>query len=72
MLKQGFAREGSMTRFMQPLSPGNRAAIQIWNRLGGELKWPALHYELELAGVDDVEMMLARLYCLQRVTQSGR
>ena len=68
MLKQGFAKEGSMTRFMQPLSPGNRIAIQIWNRLNGSLTWPALHYELELAGVDDVESMLGRLYALQRVT----
>lgn len=67
MLKHGFAKPGSMTRFLPPLSAGNRIAVQIWNRLGGELKWPGLHYELEMAAVDDIDLMLARLYGIQSV-----
>lgn len=69
MLKQGGLRPGSLTKFLPPLSAGNRAALVIWQRLGGELRRPDL--DCELVDVDDEELMLARLRAIRDIPRHG-
>lgn len=49
----------------EPLSFYNAQAVQIWNRLGGEIRWPDLLYVMALHAVDDRRLMIERLYTLR-------
>lgn len=70
MVKNGHCEPGALTKFLPPLSAGNALAIRLWNNLGGELRWPDLHYELEFAHVEDVGLMLDRLRVIQEAMRS--
>ena len=65
MVAAQFFLPGDLTRDLPPLSPGNAEAIALWNRMGGELRWPDVLYLMTLAHVDDVALMLERLYALR-------
>jgi hypothetical protein len=60
--------EGAMTKFLEPLSPGNVAALQIWNRLGGELRYPDVAYEIAQRSEENAGMLLNRLHALREWT----
>lgn len=56
----------------QPLDSDSESALIIWANLGAEFRWPDVAYELELAGVADVELMLDRLRTIRSTVAEHR
>lgn len=53
---------GALTGHLEPLSIDNRVAIEIFNRCDGRIEFPNVLFHIARARVDDVDLMLERLF----------
>lgn len=65
MVRSGLFRNVTQRPEFPPLSHYNAQAVAIWNRLGGEIRWPDVLYACALHDVDSLRLMIERLYALR-------
>jgi len=70
MVKAGMA--SGPFKASEPLPLDDEQALHLWANLGAELRWPDIAYELDLAGVQDVELMLDRLRTIRSTVSDFR
>lgn len=69
MVKAGLASPGDMN--VPEFSGDNQIAVDIWNAMGGEIKFPDVLYLIAFNEVDDTALMLERLYAIRGAMRDG-